>query len=473
MDSHDEELTIENVDERVEEFSLFQLSRPPALMPRLAYDLKNFYDEERRLKQIWERISSRAAFLNANTMLGAVDELLPGDSLQAEKRAGRDNTNANVGSFNSGPRRLDKRPRSPYRWRNLGIGLVAALALIAILTWPVLSLVFHSMSQSSVNMATPRPLPTRSGAAMQKYASQYFTVQYPANWTTAGTTTGGTSLQTAWFHPLATSSVKISVEAMPHSDFSTDQLLRKDPDVQRGTLVSTNTVTQHGISWVVGLVSLTSSTKALLGKLEVAYTHQQTPYKIEFSAPPDLFEKYLATFNAMLSSFDPQTGPAVAPTETQTPTVTQSPTTSTQGMKEYSNQYFKIQYPANWIITSVTTGGDYLQTVQFRPSAKSAIFVNVNAMYGSILPAYLLLQLDPDVALGGLLSTNTVTYHGIPWATDIVKVDGSAQTGPKQLEIAYSNQKAPYRIEFGAPPDQFAAYTATFNAIFASFYPTN
>ncbi|HEU5381015.1 MAG TPA: hypothetical protein VFV38_36795 [Ktedonobacteraceae bacterium] len=473
MDSHDEELTIENVDELVEELVQFQLARPATLTPlsRVACDLKSLYDEERRLKQIWERISRRAPFLDASTMPGAVRQPLAGNAMSKEKRTGQDKTSLNVGSFNSGT--PGRRPRRPYHWRNLGIGLVAALALIVILAWPVLSLVRHSASQPPVTIATPRPLPTGGAVAMQKYANLYFTIQYPANWTFVGTTTGETTLQTAWFHPLTTSSVKVSVEAMPHGDFSNDQLLRRDPDVQRGTLVSTETITQHGISWVVGLVNLASPAKALLDKLEVAYTQQQIPYKIEFSAPPDLFEKYLASFTAMLSSFYPQTVSAVTPTATQLPTAPPSPTTSVQGMKEYSNQYFKIQYPANWVITSVTTDGNSLQTVQFRPSAQSAVFVKISAMYGSILPAYLLLQLDPDVELGGLLSTNTVTYHGIPWATDIVKVAGSAQTRPEQLEIAYSNQKTPYRIEFGAPPDQFASYMATFNAIFASFYSAN
>lgn len=89
-------------------------------------------------------------------------------------------------------------------------------------------------------------------------------------------------------------------------------------------------------------------------------------------------------------------------------------------------------------------------------------------MYASSLTGDLLLLLDPDVKLGTLLNTSTITYHGIPWVVDLVNTTGST---PQKLEIAYSNQKAPYRIEFGGPPDLFDASTPTFNTMFSSFYP--
>jgi len=310
---------------------------------------------------------------------------------------------------------------------------------------------------------------------MQEYTCQYFTIQYPSDWTITNVAVDSTSLQATRFRPVAASPVAITVVALPSSKLSNEQLLHIDPDVQRGTMVSTSAVTYHGTHWAVELVNLTSSTQASLGKLEVAYSNQQTPYKIEFSAPPGLFAKYSTVFKTMLSSFSPraQTTKTGTATATLPPTVTPPPTQNVPSMKGYSNQYFRIQYPSSWIITSVTTGNGYLQSVQFRPSAKSAVFVNVNAMNSSLLSGYLLLQLDPDVGLGALLSTSTSTYHGTSWATDTVNVAGSAQTQPVQMRIAYSNQQAPYRIEFGAPPDQFASYSATFNDIFASFYPEN
>jgi hypothetical protein len=476
MDGRDEELTIENVDERVEELSLFQVSQPPAMMPlaRVVHDLHSFYEEEHTLEAIWERISSRTLAMYSDSAWLEVDELSLTGSSQASKKAGQARGEPDVGSLRSIPHGPKEQFRAPRRWRKLGAGLAAALVLIAILAWPAFSLFMHTTgSGPAAKTATPQSQPAANGLAMKEYTGQYFTIQYPAGWTIADEVTDGTSLQTVHFHPAAASSAEITVAVLRSSKLSSEQMLHMDSDVQRGTLMGTSTVTRHSIPWVVGLINLTSSTQASLGKLEIAYSNQQAPYKIECSTPPDLFAKYSMVFNAMLSSFYPQAQIAGAATATLPPTTTPSPTQKVPGMQEYSSQYFQIQYPANWVITSITTGNGYLQSVQFRPSEKSTIFVNVNAMHSSLLSEYLLLQLDPDVGLGGLLSTSTVTYHGIPWATDIVSTASSAHTQPGQMEIAYSNQQAPYRIEFGAPPGQFSAYSATFNAIFSSFYPAS
>jgi|GEM_PF-4862052 len=476
MDSRDEELTIENVDERVEELSLVQVSQPPDMLPlaRVARDLHSFYEEERRLKAIWERINSRAIVMHVDTVAENMDERRFPGSFQASEKVRPAKSRSDVGSLNSIPLRPKKLSRVSRRWSNLGAGLAVALLLIAILAWPAFSLVRYTLgSQSATKTATPQSQPTGTGLSMKAYTCQSFTIQYPADWTITNTATSGTALQTVRFRPLATSSVEITAAALPSSKLSSEQLLHADPDVQRGTSVNTSTVTSHGILWSVERVDLMSSLQAPLGTLEVAYSNQKAPYKIELSTPPDLFAKYLTVFNAMLSSFSPQAQAGGAATATFPPTITPSPTQNVPGMQEYSNQYFRIQYPTNWVITSITTGHGYLQSVQIRPSAQSAVFVNVNAMYGSLLSGYLLLQLDPDVGLGALLSTSTVTYHGISWATDTVSVAGSAQIQPSRMEIAYSNQQAPYRIELSAPPGQFASYSAAFNDIFSSFYPTN
>jgi hypothetical protein len=142
-------------------------------------------------------------------------------------------------------------------------------------------------------------------------------------------------------------------------------------------------------------------------------------------------------------------------------------------LKVYSDQYFTIQYPTAWVITSVTTGGSYQQTVQFRPSDTSSVFFEVDVMYSTSLSSDLLLLADTDVTQGTLLSTSTVTYNGIPWATGVVSLVGSTQAQSSKEEIAYSNQNAPYRIKFGASPDMFSTYTEVFDAMFASFYPTS
>lgn len=161
------------------------------------------------------------------------------------------------------------------------------------------------------------------------------------------------------------------------------------------------------------------------------------------------------------------------PIATSSPTATPPPTTSVLGLKVYSDQYFTIQYPANWVITSVTTGGAYQQTVQFRPSSTSSVFVDVNVMYSTSLSGDLLLLADTDVKQGTLLSTSMVTYHGIPWAVGVVSLAGSTQAQPSKEEVAYSNQNAPYKIQFSAPPDMYSSYVEVFNAMFASFYPTS
>src|SRR5262249_34870380 len=149
---------------------------------------------------------------------------------------------------------------------------------------------------------------------------------------------------------------------------------------------------------------------------------------------------------------------------------TPTPTQAVSLVQVYIGRYFKIQYPANWVITSVTTGVTSLQTVQFRPSATSSVFVNVVAMSTSTLSASQLLNIDPDVSLGTLLSTSSVTYHGIPWSVGLVDLAGSLLIPASRLKVAYSNLHAAYKIELSAPPDVFATYTSTFNTILASFY---
>jgi hypothetical protein len=79
--------------------------------------------------------------------------------------------------------------------------------------------------------------------------------------------------------------------------------------------------------------------------------------------------------------------------------------------------------------------------------------------------------IDADVTLGTLVSTNTVTSHGVPWSVGIVHLAGSLLALPSTLQVAYSNQHGTaYKIEFSAPPDSFDAYSSIFNNIFASFY---
>ncbi len=69
MDCHDEQLTLENVDEQMERL-LTELQEPlstdKASLARLAHNLQVIYGEKRRLERAWERINSRAPTVWAN-----------------------------------------------------------------------------------------------------------------------------------------------------------------------------------------------------------------------------------------------------------------------------------------------------------------------------------------------------------------------------------------------------------------------
>jgi hypothetical protein len=483
VDSRDEELTLENVDELVaQKLSQLQASQSPTMMTSLSRTVRNLqiiYEEKRRVERVWERINDYASALDLTVSLDSSEAdkpvaiqpaLLPGKAGQNGNSLVRENLNS-----------LLRKPEPAkqswrlHRWRNVGFGLVAALVLLTLFApffaWPMLASHFHGSQAGSfrppAKMSSPQPQ-----LVMREYTGRYFKIQYPANWIIAGITAESTAsyLQTVQFRPSTTSAIEINVSAMPDSNLSIYQLLHIDPHVKLGTLGSTHTVTYHKIPWAVGVVDLASSSPTQANKLEIAYSKQTNPYRIEFGATPDTFEQYSTIFNAMLASFYPQIEPTITPTTKPSSTATPLPTASGPAMKEYNNQHFKILYPANWVITSITTGGTSLQTVQFRPSATSTVFVKVDAMYMTNLSGSQLLNIDPDVTLGTLVSTSTVTYHGIPWSVGIVNLTGSILVQPSKLEVAYSNQNAPYKIEFSAPPRTFASYSSTFDAIFASFY---
>lgn len=495
MDSCDEKLTLENVDEQVEQLlSLPQEFEPSTMIPlaRTVRNLQSIYEEDRRLEQVWARIKSHVPRLSADSSINLVEEM---PTSQPVLREGKTIQNPDVRSFNSILRRPNKQSQQPFRWNwsNLGIGIIAALMLITFFTWPIWSYAFHSLQAASTQPATkvavtPQLQPTVNLPGMKEYVGPYFKLQYPVNWKITSVNTRDTSpyLQTVQFRPLATSSVEVNVDAMPDSNYSSNQLLHMDPDVKLGTLLNTSTVTYHGIPWTVGVVELADSTHTQMSKFEVAYSNQGVPHRIEFDATPDMFNLYSKVFDSMFASFYSQTSLAVTPTATPSPatipaatatpaitatpalTATPTPTTNTSDIKEYISQYFKIQYPANWVITNVATEDGYRQTVQFHPSVTSSVFVNVSVMNSNNLSSNELLLTDPDVKLGTLLSTSTVTYHGIPWTVGIINLVNSTQA-----QVAYSNLNAPYKIEFGAPQDTFSSNMKIFNAMFASFYPAS
>jgi hypothetical protein len=363
MDSCDEKLTIENVDEQIEECLAQSQGLQPSNVTSLArtvHNLQSIYEEDRRLEDVWTRIANRASALNSEQADGLAGRELanaptsPIEGLTGQGPAAMFSTiqggkkalpDADGGSLNSVLDRSNKQSRLPFRhsWYTVGIGLVAAMILIAFFAWPMVSYALRGSwingPQPPMNKSTPQIQPTVNGT-------------------------------------------------------------------------------------------------------------KQT---------------------------EPKITPTVKSTDTPTPIATTSstvtPTTNLPGINVYSGQYFTIQYPADWVITSVTTGSGYVQTVQFRPTATSSVFVTINVMYQSNLTSELLLLADADVKQGTLQSTSSVIQNGIAWTVGMVQIAGSGQAPASKLEIAYSNQGTPYRIEFGATSDTFSTYNPVFNAMFASFSP--
>jgi hypothetical protein len=493
MDRDDEKITVDNVDEQIEHY----LTQPQTSLPynakttfRAVRDLQSIYAENRRLEQAWARINNHISALDAGN--NAIAEELSTIQLVPEEKKARP---ASRGVF-SHPvlRRAGKRSQQPFRWnwRTVVIGLVAAMILLAFFAWPIVSYALYGSPLGIFHHAIPKDTsqhrPAVEVPAMKEYSNQYFTIQYPSTWVITSVTAGGTYQQTVQFRPSATSAIFVNINVLPANGSSPDQLLHIDPDVKLGTQLRTSSISYHDIPWTVGVVDLTGPSHTQVGKLEVAYSHQGNPYRIEFGATADTFDAYTPIFNTMFASFNahttavarsaatPTSVPSVTPTATPTSiatTVTPSPTINIAGIKVYSSQYFTIQYPSNWVITNVTTGGTYQQTVQFRPSTTSAVFVNVNVMYHNDLSSDLLLLTDPAVKLGTQLRTSSVTYHDIPWKVGIVNLLTSVLGQSSQVEVACSNQNAPYKIELSAPPAMFNTYTQNFNTMLASFYPAS
>ncbi|BCL82253.1 hypothetical protein ccbrp13_47180 [Ktedonobacteria bacterium brp13] len=491
MDRDDEKLTVENVDEQIEHY----LSESQTSLPynakttfRAVRDLQSIYAENRRLEQVWARINNHVSALNADNNATS-EELSTIQPAQEEKKA-----LPASGRVFSHPvlHRTSKRSQQPFRWnwRTLGLGLAAAMILLAFFAWPIASYALYGtpigILQPFIHKGTPQNRYTVDVPGMKEYSSQYFTIQYPSNWVITRVIAGGSYLQTVQFRPSATSAIFVNINVLPNNGSSADQLLHMDPDVKLGTQLRTSSITYHDIPWTVGSVDLTGPSHTQADKLKVAYTHQGTPYRIEFGATADKFDAYTPVFNTMFASFyahttavarsaaKPTIVPMATPTGMATPSSTAMPSpTNIADIKVYSNRYFTIQYPSNWVITNVTTGSSYQQTVQFRPSTTSAVFVNVNVMYHNNLSSDLLLLTDPDVKLGTQLRTSSVTYHGIPWKVGIVNLLDLVPGQPSEVEVACSNQNAPYKIELSAPPDMFNSYTQSFNTMLASFYPAS
>lgn len=499
MDSRDEELIIENVDEQVAwALERLQASQSPAeaSLDRIARHLQIIYEEKRRVDGVWERLNSHVAASGilatqehgatlASPGEGESDQPGEGTAIQPLRlpakieRDGNGLLEEHVKPFrhHSGAGKWLWKLRQR---RNLGLGLVAALVVLTLFATlfarPMLAWHFDGSQTGGKPSPAVTTVTPQSQVTMKEYPGEYFTIQYPANWIIAGITKESTAsyLQTVQFRPTASSPVEINVSAISDNGRSLEQLLAIDPQVKLGKLESTRTVTYRGIDWASGVVDLAVSSPTEASKLEIAYSRQNdTLYRVELRATASTFKSASAIFESMLPTLYPQSKPVATPTSEPSPSATPMSTATTSQWKVYLGQYFKLEYPANWVITTSSTGGISRQMVQIRPSATSQVFVNIDVMYPNALSASQLLNIDPDVNLGVLISTSAVTYHHLPWSVGIVKLTGSLLGQASKLEVAYSNQNAPYKLEFSAPASTFAAYASTFTSIFASFYPVS
>ncbi|GCE06080.1 PsbP-related protein [Dictyobacter aurantiacus] len=492
----DEELTVENVDEQVEHHLLQPPSSGAATpLARTVNDLRTIYTEKRSLEQAWARINDHMEAREAGNGVSLIGTAqTPTEALRAMPPVKEKDTGPHP--FKAG-RRVYRSSR--WNWRIVATGLVAAIVLLAVLVWPLVSYALHgTLPFMPSSTSTPRSQSTPQVSGMKEYNGQYFKFQYPSNWVITQDSSGEGYRQTVQLRPSEKSPAFVTINVLSDRTASAEQLLQVDPDMQLGKRLGTSSVTYHGVPWNVGMVEHATSGSDRVARLKVAYSNQGTPYRIEFGALANEFGSYTSVFDAMFASFyaqpalvarataTPESTPAPAPTSvaTSTPVTDSTPpaaATATSvptvgggiGLKVYSDQYFQLQYPSSWVITQVSSGGSYQETVQLRPAASSSVSITINVLANSPLSASQLLQLDPDIKLGTLLSTSSASYHGVSWNIGIANILDSVLQPPHKVEVAYTNQTTPYKVELSAPLDTFDANTQTFNNVLASFNPAN
>lgn len=178
MNDRDEDLTPENVDERVEQLRHAQ-SEPtsaPASQVHVVRDLQGVYDvgaptplahtvrdlqrvyaEERRLEDVWERISQRAQSLESAKQTHTIGKPSQQQSFQGEQKTMSDTSPTRPGSFQNMPDGPFQQQSPPRRrgWRNLGLGLAAAIVLIGIFAWTIAALYRAPGTQTGSGGSTP------------------------------------------------------------------------------------------------------------------------------------------------------------------------------------------------------------------------------------------------------------------------------------------------------------------------------
>jgi hypothetical protein len=341
MNNREEDVTLENVDERVEQILRSQ-SESAGAQESLTHTVRNLqrvYAEERSLEHAWERITRHAQSLESTMQLNAIEKPSNRQSFQGEQKTMQDTPSTRPGNFEripDGPLHRERPPRRRH-WRNLGLGMAAAIVLITIFAWTITA-VYHghngtqlasggptttvgtpgivtptpatqaqptpAATPTATPVLSPTPMPT-AVPVVQAYVCQSFSVKYPASWLITSSGPGGAYQQAVQFRPTATSPIIVNVGALYNNDLSAVQLLQQDSDVKKGTVEGTVTTTHNGLAWTIDIVSVSGSAQAQPEKLEIAYSNQVHPYRLELVAPADQFASYSPTFYSIFASFVP------------------------------------------------------------------------------------------------------------------------------------------------------------------------
>lgn len=175
MNNRDEDLTLENVDERIEQ--LRRAGNKLVSRAHIVSDLQGVYDvrasdplaqtvrnlqrvyaEEQRLEHVWERISNRMQSLESALPADTTEKSRKQLSSQGEQKTMSDTSSSpRTGGFQNMPGGPFQQPRPPHRqrWYNLGLGLAAAIILIGIFAWTITTLHHGQNTQTSSGSPTP------------------------------------------------------------------------------------------------------------------------------------------------------------------------------------------------------------------------------------------------------------------------------------------------------------------------------
>ena len=355
MNSRDDDLTLENVDERIEQLTRTQSEQVDAFQPpvrivrevqsvydagaqtsltRTVSDLQRVYDEDRRLEHAWERINFRTSSLESTMRPDTIEKSTEKQSFQGEQKTMKDTSFTRPGSFEDRPTG-PAHPPHRWNWRNLGLSLAAALVLIAIFAWS-LTAVYHgtqigsdatpvvptptgpapvltpTMPAGSTAVPTPTarsaqltPTATVSLSDWQTYHGLFFTIQYPANWSATiiqPGPNGGIYMQQVEFRPSANSSLSFVVSSLYNGEMSPDTLLQNDTLYKSCKVDSQSKETVNGFLWSTAIIE-TQGTQLAPAKIKLAYANHKHPYRIDFSTPPTQFSANYGTLNTMFQSF--------------------------------------------------------------------------------------------------------------------------------------------------------------------------